>query len=80
MEKKEVLEAIKQELSSRGHEVDGLTESTKLQEDLDLDSLDAVELVSSLEEKFNVEIPDDELDDVLTVGDTVELVQAKAGA
>jgi acyl carrier protein len=79
MEKQEVLTAIKEELESRGHQVDGLSEQTRLQEDLDLDSLDAVEFAGSLEDRFDIEIPDEELEDVETIGDAVQLVQSKAG-
>jgi acyl carrier protein len=45
--------------------------------DLGLDSLDTVEVTMGLEERFGVEIPDTELEDVATVSDAVGLVEKK---
>ena len=45
--------------------------------DLDADSLDVVQLVMELEDKFGIEIPEEELKDVATVGQALDLVQAK---
>jgi acyl carrier protein len=45
--------------------------------DLDADSLDLVEFVMALEEKFDVEIPESDLEGVTTVGHAFELVCAK---
>ena len=55
-------------------------ESARFAEDLDADSLDLVELVMGLEEKFDVSIPEEDLEGVATVGDAVELVLKKAAA
>lgn len=46
-------------------------------ESLDADSLDLVELVMALEEEFGVEVPEDELEGIETVGQAYELVAAK---
>ena len=46
-------------------------------DDLDADSLDLVELVMALEEEFDVEVPEDELAEVKTVGQAFDLVVAK---
>lgn len=46
-------------------------------DDLDADSLDLVELVMALEEEFNVEVPEEELADVKTVGQAYDLVVGK---
>jgi acyl carrier protein len=43
-------------------------------EDLDIDSLDLVELTMSVEDKFNIEISDDEMDALTTFGDLLVLV------
>ncbi len=59
---------------------DAVVESARFAEDLDADSLDLVELVMGLEERFEVSIPEEDLDDVATVGDAVELVLAKVSA
>ncbi len=49
-------------------------------EDLDLDSLDLVELAQIVEDEFGVELDGDAVKDVNTVGDVVELVVARASA
>ena len=46
-------------------------------DDLDADSLDLVELVMALEEEFGVEVPEDELEGIKTVGQAYELVVGK---
>ncbi|HZD78502.1 MAG TPA: acyl carrier protein [Actinomycetota bacterium] len=48
-------------------------------EDLNADSLDLVEAVLALEEEWNIEIPEEEMDGVKTVGQAVELVASKLG-
>ena len=58
---------------------DEITEDSKFVEDLGADSLDVVELVMALEEKFDIEIPDDEAEKITTVKDAVEFIQAKQG-
>jgi acyl carrier protein len=45
-------------------------------EDLDADSLDIVELVMSLEEEFNLEISDEEVENIKSVGDVVRYIEA----
>lgn len=44
-------------------------------EDLGADSLDIVELIMAMEEEFETEIPDEEAEKILTVGDTIEYVK-----
>jgi acyl carrier protein len=56
-----------------------VTEQARFKEDLEADSLDLVELVMGLEEKFDIQVPEDELDGVTTVGHAVDLVLAKVG-
>ena len=52
---------------------------SKFVDDLDSDSLDVVELVMALEEKFEIEIPDEEAEKIQTVGDVVAYIEkAKA--
>ncbi len=46
-------------------------------DDLGADSLDVVDLIMSLEEEFDVEIPDDEVESVKAVGDIVKFIEAK---
>jgi acyl carrier protein len=45
-------------------------------EDLGADSLDIVELIMAMEEEFETEIPDEEAEKILTVGDTIEYIKA----
>lgn len=51
-----------------------VTMSSTFEQDLGADSLDVVEIAMILEEKFNLEIPDDEAVDIDTVGDVVNLL------
>ncbi|HEY1221935.1 MAG TPA: acyl carrier protein [Acidimicrobiales bacterium] len=46
-------------------------------DDLDADSLDLVELVMALEETFDIEVAEDELKEIRTVGEAFELIYAK---
>jgi acyl carrier protein len=59
-------------------EPDAVVEGARFKEDLDADSLDLVELVMGLEEKFDVTIPEEDLEGVATVGQAVDLVLKKA--
>jgi acyl carrier protein len=61
-------------------EPDKVTEEARFKEDLDADSLDLVELVMGLEERFDIEVPEDDLEGVTTIGQAVDLVLAKVGA
>lgn len=45
-------------------------------EELDADSLDIVELVMALEEEFNLEISDEEVENIKSVGDVVRYIEA----
>lgn len=56
-----------------------VTPEARFAEDLNADSLDLVEAVLALEEEWNIEIPEDEMDGVKTVGQAVELVATKLG-
>jgi len=61
-------------------EPDRVTEAARFKEDLDADSLDLVELVMGLEERFDIEVPEDDLEGVTTVGHAVDLVLNKVGS
>ena len=56
-------------------DADGITMEFKLVDDLKADSLDVVELIMDLEQEFDIEIPDEELPKVRTVGDIVEYLE-----
>lgn len=51
----------------------------RFQEDLNADSLDLVEAVLALEEEWTIEIPEEEMESVKTVGQAVDLVVTKLG-
>jgi acyl carrier protein len=78
MERAEALVTIK-EVAAEVLSVDPdlVTETARFKEDLDADSLDLVELVMALEEEFDVEVPEEELEGVETVGQAYDLVVAK---
>ncbi len=61
-----------------GVEEDTVTRESSFVEDLGADSLDVVELVMALEEEFGVEIPDDQAEKIVTVGDAVKYIEAHA--
>ena len=81
MERAEALSTIK-EVAAEVLSVDPeqVTEAARFKEDLDADSLDLVELVMGLEERFDIEVPEDDLDGVTTIGQAVDLVLAKVSA
>ena len=54
-----------------------VTLEASITEDLGADSLDVVDLVMSLEEEFNIEIPDEEVENIKTVGDIVKFIEEK---
>jgi acyl carrier protein len=59
---------------------DQVTEEASFGDDLEADSLDLVELVMQLEDSLDVTIDEDDLSDVRTVGDAVELILAAHAA
>ena len=79
MERDEALTAIREvAVEVLSVQPDAVVETARFAEDLDADSLDLVELVMGLEERFDVSIPEEDLEGVATVGDAVDLVLAKA--
>ena len=57
-----------------GVEPDKVTEDASFIDDLGADSLDIVELVMAMEEEFEVEIPDEEAENIKTVGDAINYI------
>ncbi len=55
-----------------------VTLDASIMDDLGADSLDIVDLVMSIEEEFGVEIPDDQVENVKTVGDMVKYIEANS--
>ena len=60
-----------------GCDEDDVTLEANLKEDLDADSLDAVELIMSIEEEFDIEIPDEVAQNMKTVKDIVDYIESK---
>jgi acyl carrier protein len=54
-----------------------VTPNASFIEDLGADSLDTVELVMAFEEEFGVEVPDEEAEKLLTVGDVIKYIEEK---
>ena len=57
-----------------------VTPSASIVDDLGADSLDTVELVMAFEEEFGVEIPDDQAETIVTVGDAVKFLEKASAA
>ena len=58
-------------------DADSITESSSFKEDLGADSLDLFELVMALEDEYSVEIPSEDLQDLLTVGQVMDYLKSK---
>lgn len=59
-----------------GVDEDKVTMEASFIDDLGADSLDIVELIMAFEEEFDVEIPDDEAEKIVTVGDVIDRIKA----
>ena len=57
-------------------EEDDVTEDAAFVDDLGADSLDIVELVMALEDKFGISIPDEQAEKIKTVGDAVNFIES----
>ena len=78
MEVNEVFEKVKGLFEEElGIESEKITMEAKLEEDLVIDSLGIVEVVMAFEDEFEIEIDDEELTDVGTVGQAVNLLHSK---
>jgi acyl carrier protein len=71
----QVKEIIVEQLGVSG---DDVKSEASFQEDLNADSLDLVELIMSMEDKFGVKIPDEDAEKIQTVNDAVEYVVTNA--
>ena len=78
MEVNEVFEKVKNLfVEELGIDAEKVTMEAKLEEDLEIDSLGIVEVVMAFEDEFGIEIDDEELTDVGTVGQAVKLLHSK---
>lgn len=77
MTEKEILDRIVTIIQERQGEDFVVTESLSLKDDLDADSVDLMEFILTLEDEFSIEISDEEIDQLQSVGDVVKIIQAK---
>lgn len=72
-----MLEKIKEMVAENlGVDASTITEESNFKDDLGADSLDLFELVMALEEEFGVEIPTEDLEQIGTVGDVINYINA----
>lgn len=80
MERSEVSERLVGVLVSElGLDAEKINDGAHFEEDLDVDSLGVVELLMALEDEFDVKIPDEEAESIVTVGQAIDLVTEKLG-
>lgn len=74
----EVLNKVTELLAQKaGVPTEEVKPETKIQDELDLDSLDIIELILEMEREFSIFIPDEDSENVVTVADVVALVESK---
>ncbi len=72
-----IFEKIKKLLAEQlDADEDDMTMDTDIAKDLGADSLDVVELLMSIEDEFDIEIPDEEIENIKTIGELVEYIQS----
>jgi len=78
MEKSEIEKVVKDVVVEQlGVDSGEVTENASFVDDLGADSLDTVELVMAFEEKFGIEIPDEDAEKIRNVGDAIKYITAK---
>jgi acyl carrier protein len=75
----DVFDAVKKAIRKVNPGIDEskIVSGALLKDDLDIDSLDLVEVAMALEDVFNLTLEEDEMDNIKTVGDIVSLVEAR---
>ncbi|MBP3380367.1 MAG: acyl carrier protein [Ruminococcus sp.] len=63
-----------------GAEEDAVTMEASIQDDLGADSLDIVDLIQSIEDEYDLSIPDEAVESIKTVGDIVDYIEKNASA
>lgn len=80
MDRSEVAKRLESVLVTElGLDEDKIEDGAHFEEDLDVDSLGVVELLMALEDEFDVKIPDEEAESIVTVGQAIDLVHKKLG-
>ena len=74
-----VFEEVKKALckANAGLDESKVVSGALLKDDLDIDSLDLVEVAMALEDTFSLTLPEDEMEDIRTVGDIVSVIEAR---
>lgn len=79
MTRDQVLQLVREHLATELEiDIEAIGEQTRFKEDLEADSLDLMELVMELEDRYGVRIPDEEATRILTVGQAADYVAARA--
>lgn len=71
---KKISEILAEQLDA---DIESITLDTKIADDLGADSLDLVDLLMSVEDEFGIEIPDEDVENIQTVGDIVDYINDK---
>ena len=80
MDRNEVSSRLNEVLVSElGLDADKIKDDAHFEEDLDVDSLGVVELLMAIEDEFDIKIPDEEAESIMTVGQAIDMVNAKLG-
>lgn len=76
MDRDEILQKIKDVISDQiAIDEDDIELDSSLEDDLDVDSLDLLQIVTAIEDEFNITIDDDAFESVKTVGDAVNYIE-----
>ena len=74
-----VIDKVKKILSEQFDvDMSELTDNTNIEEDLGADSVEVIDLLMSLEDEFQLEIPDEAIDDIRTIGDLAAYIEEHA--
>ena len=73
-----IFEKIKELLADQlDVSADDMTMESDIANDLGADSLDVVELLMSIEDEFEIDIPDEEIENIKTIGDLVKYIEER---
>lgn len=75
--KTDILNRVEAIIKERKGDDFHVTENLSLKDDLDADSVDLMEFILTLEDEFEIEISDEEIDELENVGDVIQLIQGK---
>ncbi len=74
-----IFETIQDIISKQlGIEKSAILPESNLLTDLDADSIEAVEIIMSIEDEFGVEIPEDSIENIVTVQDLIDFIEGQA--